>query len=178
MKVRLLHTLAAAALTAMLVPTQVFAANATSDAAGGTTSEAIRDQLQRYERSLNAADTDAVMQLYAKDAVFMPQHSLPSVGQSAVRLAYEQVFKAIKLNIHFEIDEVQQLDNDWAYARTRSTGTVKLQGSKLPAGPESNQELFLLHREADGVWRFARYIFSTTLAPQLSNTPQAQGDSK
>lgn len=42
--------------------------------------------------------------LYAADSVFMPQHSLPSVGHQQVRVAYDQVFKAIKLNIHFEID--------------------------------------------------------------------------
>ena len=102
------------------------------------------------------------MTLYADDTVFMPQHSLPAVGRDAVRTAYHHVFDTIKLDIRFTIDEVSPLSRDWAFARTRSNGTVKVLSSAQPAGAEANQELFLLHREADGQWRIARYIFSTT----------------
>jgi uncharacterized protein (TIGR02246 family) len=166
MKSLLRHYLAAAALSTLLLPLHTGAAEANQRVDDPVDRLAIRQQLQRYERALNTADTDAVMQLYAADAVFMPQHSLPSVGRAAVRQAYERVFQAIRLDIHFDIDELQLLSPGWAYARTRSSGNAKSQGSALPAGPEANQELFLLHREDDGVWRFARYIFSTTLAPK------------
>ena len=83
-----------------------------------------------------------------------------------MRKAYQQVFATIDLDIDFTIDEIHLLSPDWAYARTRSNGTVKLVGSEQPASAEANQELFLLHREADGQWRFARYIFSTTNPPK------------
>ena len=127
---------------------------------------AITRQLDRYEQALNASDVDAVMQLYAKDAVFLPQHSLPAVGHDAVRTAYRHVFDAIRLNINFTIDEIRVLSRDWAYARTRSNGTVKVLASDQPPASEANQELFLLRRESDGQWRFARYIFSTTTPPK------------
>ncbi|WP_200872621.1 hypothetical protein [Cupriavidus sp. SK-4] len=42
---------------------------------------------------------------------------------------------------------------------------LTLPGSEVRPGPEANQELFLLRREADGQWRFARYIFTTTHSP-------------
>jgi uncharacterized protein (TIGR02246 family) len=126
---------------------------------------AIRGQLQRYEQALNESDIDSVMKLYTADGVFMPQHSLPAVGREAVRVAYDHVFATIKLNVRFQIDEIQPLSKDWAFARTRSNGQVKVLASDQPAAPEANQELFLLHREADGQWRFARYIFSTTNPP-------------
>ena len=129
---------------------------------------AITGQLQRYEGALNNADLDGVMGLYAADAVFMPQHGLPVVGRDAVRAAYQRVFDTIQLSIRFQIDEVHLLSPEWAYARTRSTGTVRLVGVNQPPAPEANQELFLLHREADGQWRFARYIFSTTNPPGRS----------
>lgn len=119
---------------------------------------AITRQLQSYPNALNASDVDAVMKLYADDAVFMPQHSLPAVGRVAVERAYEQVFGAIKLDIRFEIDEIRALSADWAYARTRSKGTVKILANGAAPSSEANQELFLLHREKDGAWRFARYI--------------------
>jgi ketosteroid isomerase-like protein len=92
----------------------------------------------------------------------MRQHSLPYVGSTAVRTAYDDVFKSIKLNIHFELDEVQALSERWAFARTQSHGTVKVLGKNVPESTEANQELFLLHKEQDGQWRFARYIFSST----------------
>jgi uncharacterized protein (TIGR02246 family) len=149
-------TLAIIALSATLPPTALAQTSASSDA------DAIAKQLQRYERTLNTADIDGVMELYAKDAVFMPQHSLPAVGRDAVRSAYRHVFDTIKLNIRFEIDEVHQLSNDWAFARTRSTGTVKVLASDQAPIPAANQELFVLHREGDDEWRFVRYIFSTT----------------
>lgn len=125
----------------------------------------VREQLQRYETALNAADTNAVMALYATDSVFMPQHSLPAVGRDAVRVAYNKVFASIKLDIRFEIDEIRLLSPEWAMARTRSNGTLKVLGSSHAPSPEANQEIFLLHHDQDGQWRFARYIFSTTNPP-------------
>ena len=126
---------------------------------------AITHQLNRYEQALNSADIDTVMKLYAQDAVFMPQHSLPAEGRDAVLTAYRHVFDTIRLNIDFTVDEIGVLSKDGAYARTRSNGTVKVLATDLPPAPEANQELFLLHRERDGEWRFARYIFSTTNPP-------------
>lgn len=127
---------------------------------------AIHQQLNRYEQALNNSDVDRVMTLYADDAVFMPQNSLPAEGRDAVQAAYRHVFGTIRLNVRFAIDEVRPLSRDWAFARTRSSGTVKVLGSDQPASAEANQELFLLHHEADGQWRIARYIFSTTNPPK------------
>lgn len=127
---------------------------------------AITRQLERYERALNSSDVDAVMRLYSDDAVFMPQHSLPVAGAGAIRSAYQQIFKTIRLSIDFTIDEIQPLSRDWAFARTRSNGTVKVLAKDGPAGAEANQEIFLLHRGRDGQWKFARYIFSTTNPPR------------
>lgn len=162
MNMNLYKKLVLTSMLALASITNSMSANAEGKVADGN-AQSIRQQLQRYEHALNSADTDAVMQLYANDAVFMPQHSLPAEGRPAVRLAYENVFKTIKLDIHFEIDEVKVLDKDWAYARTRSNGTVKFLGNASAPIAEGNQELFLLHKESDGVWRFSRYIFSSTI---------------
>ena len=140
-----------------LVASQSFA-RAAEDADG----RAIKSQLQRYETALNSSDIETVMMLYSADPVFMPQNRVPAAGRAAVRKAYEDVFGAIKLNIRFDVDEVTRISSVWAYARTRSTGTVTALGFEEAPAPEANQELFLLKKEKDGQWRFARYIFSTT----------------
>ncbi|PWY51180.1 SgcJ/EcaC family oxidoreductase [Pseudomonas sp. RW409] len=145
-------------LGSLLLPLTAQAAKPGTEA--GVTA-AVTQQLKRYETALNTSDLDQVMTLYAGDAVFMPQNSLPAVGRDAVRAAYRQVFDLIRLDVRFTIDEIQPLSRDWVFARTRSNGTVKLLKGDQPASAEGNQEVFLLHRESDGQWRFARYIFST-----------------
>ncbi len=120
--------------------------------------------LQNYEKALNASDLDGVLKLYTADGVFMAQHYSPAVGCEAVRKAYEGFFKAVKINIKFEIDEVKPLSDSAAYARTRSAFTLKVLGTELPPMPDNNQEVFLLQKD-DGQWRIARYIFSTTNPP-------------
>jgi uncharacterized protein (TIGR02246 family) len=152
--------------------TAVIAAAATLSASTGIASaqhnadrSAIETVLKTYEAALNGSDTKTVLTLYASDGVFMPQHSLPSVGTNAIRAAYDGVFKAIKLEISFEIDEIAQVAPNWAFARTRSNGfvTINATGGRVPEG---NQELFVFTKASDGQWKIARYIFATTNPPR------------
>jgi uncharacterized protein (TIGR02246 family) len=64
---------------------------------------AVAAVLATYQKALNQSDTEAVMKLYASDGVFMPQHSPSSIGADAVRKAYVDVFKAITLNVVFNV---------------------------------------------------------------------------
>jgi uncharacterized protein (TIGR02246 family) len=122
--------------------------------------QAIAEVLNRYEAALNASSTDTVMELYAADGVFMPQGSPSSVGRSAVRTAYDAVFAAITLSVKFDILEVKQTGPEWGFARTNSAGTVTVHANGQHAA-EGNQELFVFQK-VDGVWKIARYCFSTT----------------
>ena len=126
---------------------------------------AVREVLARYESALNASDTDAVMQLYAEDGVFMPQHFPSAVGSDAVRQAYNGVFSTIRLSVRFDIVEVETMSSDWAFARTNSAGTVTILADDT-GGPEANQELFLFRKTDAGEWKIARYCFSTTNPPR------------
>jgi uncharacterized protein (TIGR02246 family) len=151
-----------AAVLAALLPLSALAAPNAED----TAKVAVAAQLDRYQLALNASDLDSVMTLYADDAVFMPQGQSPAAGRDAVRATYRRIFDAIKLDVRFSVDEIRLLSKDWAFARTRSNGSVRAVGGTAPAHAEANQELFLLRRGPDGQWRFARYIFSTTASQQ------------
>lgn len=120
--------------------------------------------LARYEKALNESDTDAVMKLYASDGVFMAQNFPSSVGASAVRKAYDTVFKTIKLSVKFNVAEVVQVAPEWAFARTNSAGNVTVNATGAKSA-EANQELFVF-RKNDGAWQIARYCFSTTNPPR------------
>jgi uncharacterized protein (TIGR02246 family) len=122
--------------------------------------QAVAAVLAKYEDALNRSDTNAVMDLYASDGVFMPQHFPSSVGADAVRKAYDGVFKAIQLTVKFNLAEVVAISPNWAFARTNSAGKVKVHATGQ-SNPESNQELFVFQKVA-GDWKIARYCFSTT----------------
>jgi len=120
--------------------------------------QAVATLLARYQDALNGSDTAAVMDMYAPDGVFMPQHSPSSVGLAAVQQAYEAVFSAITLTVEFAVAEVRQIAPDWVLARTNSAGSVKIHAT-------GEEELFLLQK-VDGAWKIARYCFSTTNPPR------------
>ena len=151
MKIRLIQTLAAA----LLVFGSLSGAQATD-----ADRENIRAVLEAYEQVLNASDVAGVLKLYTDDGVFMAQHNPSAVGIHQVEAAYTGAFQAIDLNVEFDIVEVEVMANDWAFARTNSTGTTTINatGDKIPEG---NQELFVLQK-VDGNWKIARYAFSTT----------------
>jgi uncharacterized protein (TIGR02246 family) len=125
---------------------------------------AIRSVMSSYEGALNASDTAAVMPLYTEDGVFMPPFSQSAVGKAAVRRAYDAVFNAITLSVKFTIAELVVMSSEWAFVRTNSAGTNKINGTGA-VSPEGNQELFIFNKSADGKWRIARYSFSSTNSP-------------
>ncbi|MFW1798995.1 YybH family protein [Acinetobacter nematophilus] len=127
--------------------------------------EEITQQMKRYETALNASDTARIVKLYTKDGIFIPQYSQPAIGQDAIRRTYDGIFKNIKLNVRFTINEIQPMSKNWAFVRTQSKGTVKILGEKPSESAEGNNEIFILHREGDGQWRFARYLFASDKAP-------------
>jgi uncharacterized protein (TIGR02246 family) len=124
---------------------------------------AIAGVLRKYEDALNRSDTAAVMELYAPDGVFMAQNFPSSVGADAVRKAYDGVFRAITLTVKFAIAEIKQVGSRWAFARTNSAGTVKVNATGQ-SSPEANQELFVFQKVGND-WKIARYCFSTTNPP-------------
>ena len=129
-----------------------------------TDEKAIAAVLSKYEDALNRSDTTAVMRLYAPDGVFMAQNFPSSVGADAVRGAYDGVFRTITLTVRFSVAEVKQVGPEWAFARTNSAGTVKMNATGQ-SSPEANQELFVFQRITND-WKIARYCFSTTNPPR------------
>jgi len=152
MKKQLIQTMAAATLA-------VGSLSATQ-AAVETEQKSIQLLLKTYQQVLNASDVAGVLKLYRDDGVFMAQHNPSAVGIEAIQTAYEGVFQSIDLDITFDIVEIAMIADDWAFARTNSTGTTTINatGDRVLEG---NQELFVLHK-ADDEWKIARYSFSTT----------------
>lgn len=118
----------------------------------------IEELIKSYEVALNASDVERILALYGSEPVFMPQHAPALVGREAVRAGYQQVVDTLKLNIAFEIHEIEQM-GDWAWARTSSAGRTRILAAGVDV-TEGNNELFVFRREG-GAWRIHRYLFST-----------------
>ena len=119
----------------------------------------IQSALRSYEAALNSSAVETILDLYGSEPVFMPQHAPALVGRDAVRAGYEKVFATIKLDVRFEIHEIEEA-GDYAWVRTSSAGRTRI----LAAGVEvveGNNELFIFRRE-NGAWKIHRYLFSTT----------------
>jgi uncharacterized protein (TIGR02246 family) len=113
---------------------------------------AIRNVMSSYEGALNASDTAAVMPLYTEDGVFMPPYSQSAVGKATVRKAYDSVFKAITLNVKFTIAELVVMAPDWAFVRTNSAGTNKINKTGA-VSPEGRSLQLFEHQSATGLIR-------------------------
>ncbi len=152
MKIQLIQTVAAAIL---------LIGSLSGAHADASDHQSIHAVLKTYEQVLNASDVAGVLNLYTQDGVFMAQHNPSSVGIDAIEVAYEAAFKAIDLNVTFDIIEIEVVADDWAFARTNSAGTTTINatGDKIAEG---NQELFVFQKTDDGEWKIARYGFSTT----------------
>ncbi|WP_326719894.1 MULTISPECIES: SgcJ/EcaC family oxidoreductase [unclassified Streptomyces] len=117
--------------------------------------------LKSYERALNAGDVAGVVRLYTDDAVLLPPGAPTAVGIDAVRATYVGIFQALRLDLTFEVAEVNVVSSEWAFLRSASTGVVTTlaDGAQIPS---SNHELFVL-RKSRGCWKLARYGFSSVL---------------
>jgi uncharacterized protein (TIGR02246 family) len=115
--------------------------------------------LKAYEKALNTNDIESILALYGPSPVFMPQHAPALVGRDAVRAGYRQVFDTIKLNVAFDIHEIE-IVGETAWARTSSAGRTRILGPGIEVA-EGNNELFIFKRE-NGDWKIHRYLFSTT----------------
>jgi uncharacterized protein (TIGR02246 family) len=118
----------------------------------------VESVLRTYETALNGNDIDTILGLYSADPVFMPEYAPALVGRDAVRAGYAQVFAAIKLDVRFDIHDIE-MAGDWAWARTSSAGHTRILASGAEA-QEGNNELFVFQR-IDGEWKIHRYLFAT-----------------
>ena len=112
-----------------------------------------------YQQALGSGDVDALMSAFTDEPVVLVPGQPTAVGHKAVRASYEKQFQALRFSLTFKVDEVQQMSESWAFARTHSDGSklVLATGATVPGG---NQELFVLNRNEAGVWKIARYAFS------------------
>jgi ketosteroid isomerase-like protein len=134
----------------------------------GTTSPddeaAIKSVISKYQDALDASSTDQVMLFYMDDGVFMRPEVLSAIGKAQLHQAYDAGFKASTLHIKFTLHEIVLMSPEWAFVRTDSAGTNKINATGAISA-EGRKDLFIFHKDAGGAWKIARYSFSSTDPP-------------
>ena len=126
--------------------------------------ESIKSTLNAYRDGLVASNVLAIVPLYTKDGITMAQHSKTQIGHQAIEAWYTQCFKMLTLNVEFSIEEVVVASEKYAFARTTSAGTQKINETNQTS-KEANQESFVMEKVGEE-WKIARYCFCTTNPPK------------
>lgn len=120
----------------------------------------IEREVFAYFADFGKGDVDAILAHYAEDAVFMPA-GLPTVaGKTAIRAAYVETLKFVRILPGGQSEaEDAFIAGDLAWVRTDS----RAEALNPATGQTSRghfREVFLL-RKTDGEWKIWRYMFNT-----------------
>jgi uncharacterized protein (TIGR02246 family) len=119
---------------------------------------AIESLIEMTEAANNAGDVDAWVALFADDAVYMPPGA-PAVTTREDLIEIAEAGFRHQADVDIEPIEIT-VQGDWAFARSRATGSVTLDGSGEVVEVDVKQ-IVIYSREADGTWRIARMIMNS-----------------
>jgi uncharacterized protein (TIGR02246 family) len=129
--------------------------------------EEISKTFRQWDAAIRAGDVPTLLGLVTEDAEFWTS-SQPAVrGREVLGAAFEPLFDRFDMVQDFDCRELI-VSGDWAFVRGTETNrlTPKEDGDPI----RRNQRAFsVLHREEDGVWRFARGM--TNLPPETGGDP-------
>ena len=126
---------------------------------------AIRAVSEQVRETYMARDWDRFASYFTSDAIWMPNNLPPLEGKAAWWSFAEQFWDSTAV---VEMDLVSDeiiVTGDWAFERhTETQVTIPASGEGEPATLRF-KGVWLLHREADGDWKIARYIWNWNPAP-------------
>ena len=113
--------------------------------------------LQRIIAANNHADLNAVEQLYADDAVWLPPKGPTVEGKPAILARYKQSFATVKL--HYTLVEVEShASGDWAFSRGTTEGTATPVAGGEPR--KIHDKYLMILRREHGIWKIARLMWN------------------
>ena len=123
----------------------------------------VRRRLEQFYRDAEASDLEAMMALYAPDALILRNGQPPVVGRAAIRRWWQEIFAGSQLKARPEFDEVEQF-GDAVVLRGRVRGTLmsKVGGELVPV----DSWFLQIYRWREGAWEFWRGSSGTNPSPE------------
>ncbi len=152
MRVALLAIVAFSALTACAAPTVDTEAD----------EQALRDILVAWDAAFNQRDIDALVSLYAEDAVLMGQNLPGAVGREEIRASFQAEWEVGTGAFQNQVDEIH-VSGD--LATVRGSGGGMMTPSDGSEAYEDRSKWVAVHRrQADGSWPIVWDIWNSDLA--------------
>ena len=126
---------------------------------GGSTDAdvaAIQALVQQEVGVRNAEDIEGWVQLFAADAVYLPDGGPPVSTRAGLEAAAVSRSSRYRPNLQIVVDEIQIL-GDWAFVRSTVTGTLTPNRNANPIRVDG-KELVIYRRQSDGAWKIARLM--------------------
>ena len=122
---------------------------------------ALRDA---WVAAFNAADAEALANMYTEDAIDMGSNEPSLTGRAAIRDSFVAQFGMGKGTATVTSEELQ-LAGDWAYDRGMFTLTMTPAAGGDPMTLANDRYLVILRKQADGTWKLARLINNSPTPP-------------
>ena len=118
--------------------------------------EAIKQLAEDWRSGWLAGDADALLSLYADDAVLMPWGQPAVFGKDAIRPLYQSVLQGFTFKSQNRLMDVEASGSlGYFWCAYKITATPKAGGAPLE---EEGKAVFIVKREHGGAWKIARLI--------------------
>jgi uncharacterized protein (TIGR02246 family) len=126
---------------------------------------AIRTADSTFVAAANAGNVDAVVAVYADDAVLLPPNAPAQRGRNAIRTFWGGLLKAYTLKFEVGSDTVEGR-GDLAYNVGHYRFTAVPKDKANPGMADEGKFVEILKKQADGSWKYAVDMFNSNLAGQ------------
>ena len=124
------------------------------------TQRVVKGTVETYQKGLNSSNTEAILVLFAPNAVIEWQGKPTVVGRAALAASYQALFQTSKFTTVFQFDAVDVYDNI-ALVRTHHLKGQTEQNLQTGAKTlDFNRELFILKKDG-AAWKIIFYSFNT-----------------
>ena len=126
---------------------------------------AIRSLIQQMKDASSARDLEAFVGLFTEDFIAMLPDRPPVIGRDAWRASVRAPFEQSSVEHLDMTSEEIVVAGDWAFERHDETVVLvdRANGHRRRGYAKG---IWILRRQAEGSWRFARYIYNLNPSPE------------
>lgn len=125
--------------------------------------EAIKGVNDHFLAGLNDGDLAACLAVVADDVVMLAPNHPTATGKAAVESWFRTIFDQFTIEETWSSEELV-VAADWAFNRGTYSGTFTPKAGGEPV-QEEGKYIWILHRQADGSWKYAHSIWNSDNPP-------------
>ena len=149
---------ASASRRVLLAATALAVAGSAGAQAQANNPAQLAEIMEAYAAALRSNNVEALVALYAANGVFMREDLPAVVGTDALRASYQKVFATLKVDLRFNIQEIE-MAGGMAWLRSTSKGRIKTLATGVEAD-ESFNSLVVFRREGEA-WKIRCYLYAS-----------------